>query len=601
MKKIVVSFQRNSVLTVLSVVLLSATSVSVQRQKHFPWKHAGLTETQAAAHLLSRFTYGATPEQIEAVVSYGLENWFTDQLAARKADEALERKLEQYPSLRLGNGEITRIYPRNAQLVRMAITDQAIDKNAVQQNSPEYRARIKSYMDEKGYKPQRELFQDFIGAKVLRAVYTENQLQEVMADFWFNHFNVSLSKNQCASFIPAYERDVIRPGALGKFEDLLLATARSPAMLTYLDNFISASALPDAVMEIQQRMNPARMPRKRGLNENYAREVMELHTLGVDGGYTQKDVTEAARILTGWTLFPMGGYGENYVRNRLESGDGERLRKQGFYRNGDFVFNPQRHDKGRKTVLGKTFGPDGGYKEGVELLQMLAAHPSTARFISRKLAVRFVCDTPDQALVDRMAAVFSKTDGDIPAVLTAMVSAPEFWNEKAVREKIKSPFELAISAVRSLDATVENPSGLINWISRMGEKKYYYVAPTGFPDHGQFWINTGSLLSRMNFALALAANSVPGVKVDLPAITGKREPESAAQALELYVQAVLPERDPEKTLRQLKPMLNDPQLARKVNRASSEAGGATTENTTRVPVLAQVAGLVIGSPEYQRR
>jgi len=518
----------------------------------FPWRQAGLTERQAAAHLLSRFTYGAMPGQVDAVVKMGLENWFAQQLAAQDPDDSLEEILSRYDALELSNVQVAETYPRNGQVIRMAIRDGVVDKDSVKADRVAYRQVIRQYMEEKGYKRQQELFRQFFCQKILRAAYSENQLQEVMTDFWFNHFNVSLTKNDCAEFIPAYERDVIRPNALGRFNELLLKTAKSPAMLYYLDNFSSSGPARDTAQK-----------RARGLNENYAREVMELHTLGVDGGYTQQDVTEAARVLTGW---------------------GVRLGEDG-----DFFFNANRHDKGEKVVMGHVFPAGGGYEEGVDLLNMLAHHPSTAKFICHKIAVRFVNDDPPATLVDKMANTFLEKNGDIRQVLITMVSAPEFWSAGALREKTKSPFELAIGAVRSLHATIDQPMQLYNWVTRMGEREYYYQAPTGFPDKGAYWINTGSLLSRMNFGLALAAGRISGVRVDLLALNHGHEPESARAALLIYGHLILPERNLDATVKRLTPMLNE--------RDST----MTTPAVEGDPMLAQVVGIIIGSPEYQRR
>src|ERR1700744_4731237 len=243
----------------------------------FPYKQAGLTERQAAAHLLSRFTYGATPGQVDAVVHMGLERWFSKQLEAGLAEDTLNRLLSGYDALDLTNAQVRQTFPRQGEILKMGIKDGAINADSAKNDPKSYRDLLKTYMQEKGYKPIQELYRQFYCQKVLRAAYTNNQLQEVMTDFWFNHFNVSVTKGDCAEFIPAYERDVIRPNALGNFGDLLLATAKSPAMLYYLDNFSSTAPLQDSMAM------PAR--RARGLNENYAREVMELHTLGVDGGY----------------------------------------------------------------------------------------------------------------------------------------------------------------------------------------------------------------------------------------------------------------------------------------------------------------------------
>ena len=580
----------------------SATKLS------FPYQKQGLSTRQAAAHLLSRFTYGARQGDVNAVVKVGLEKWFLQQLDGHLKDDSLDLMLQKLKDINLSNTEVENQFPGNARTLRMAIREGAIDRDSVNKGSNKrYRDQLQAYMEQKGLKPSQELYRQFISQKILRATYTENQLRELMTDFWFNHFNVSLTKNPCASFVPAYERDVIRPNVTGDFETLLLSTAKSPAMLIYLDNFRSTG---QQMTSVKKGAAPGRpRPVKSGLNENYAREVMELHTLGVDGGYTQRDVTEAARVLTGWTIAPMGegGYGSG-TRKLLANLDPERMEKRGYVREGDFLFVPGRHDNAEKEVLGHRFSSGGGYEEGVALLRMLAHHPSTAAFISKKIAVRFVNDHPAQQLIDKMAATFIKTKGDISEVMITMVSAPEFWSPDALREKTKSPFELAISAVRSLDAQVRQPYQLFTWISKMGQKIYYYQAPTGFPDRGQYWINTGALLNRMNFGLALAAQRIPGVRVDLVALNGHHEPESAEAALLTYSKLMLPERDVMATTGRLKPMLNDPFLSTRVANAA-ESVVLTKRDTTAIAkagagqqhMLAQVVGIIIGSPEFQRK
>jgi uncharacterized protein (DUF1800 family) len=564
----------------------SAPGRSVPTYK-FPWQAAGLTERQAAAHLISRFTYGAKPGQVDEVVQMGLENWFSKQLEGASADDSLEDRLSRYDALELTNEEVADTYPRNGQVVRMAIRDGVIDKDSVKVDRREYREVLQNYMQQKGLKREQDLFRQFFCQKVLRAAYSENQLREVMTDFWFNHFNVSLTKNDCSGFIPAYERDVIRPNALGRFNELLLKTAKSPAMLFYLDNFLSSSPMPGDSAK-----------RARGLNENYAREVMELHTLGVDGGYTQRDVTEAARVLTGWGVYPMGQFAKGGAGAvRLAKFTDEQIARRGFVHEGDFFFNANRHDKGEKVVLGRVFPAGGGYEEGVTLLSLLAHQPATARFVCRKIAVRFVSDDPPALLVDKMAKTFVERNGDIRQVLLTMVQAPEFWSPAALREKTKSPFELAIGAVRGLNGDIRQPLPLFNWVTRMGEKKYYYQAPTGFPDRGNYWINTGSLLNRMNFGLALAAGRVPGIQVDLLALNSGHEPESAVAALAIYGKLLLPERDLAATEKRLTPMLTDKGLVQKVNDAASEPTAVNGETS----MLAQAVGIIIGSPEFQRR
>lgn len=566
---------------------------------NLPYKSAGLTERQAAAHLLSRFTFGATPGQIDEVVAMGLEKWMEEQLNSLLPDDSLEGLLRDYDALNLTNEQVVNTFPRPAQVLKMAVKEGAVNKDSVNRGDrQQYREKLEVYSREKGFRPQRELYRQFFDQKVLRAACSRNQLQEVMTDFWLNHFNVSMTKNQCAEFIPAYERDIIRPNVLGKFDHLLLATSQSPAMLLFLDNFSSSGAEANTPPKALQRNTPAgrratagkgsnnsKNPAKKipvrkagGLNENYAREVMELHTLGVDGGYTQKDVTEAARVLTGWTLFPLSDYGYGGSMRKLIERTGEdKLVERGFVHIGDFLFAANRHDGKEKIVLGKKFPAGGGYEEGVKLLEMLAHHPSTAAFISRKLAVRFVSDAPPQSLIDKMAKTFLKKDGDIRELLRVMVGSPEFWSKEALREKIKSPFELAISALRSLNAEITQPYQVYNWVNKMGQRLYYYQAPTGFPDKGTYWINTGSLLNRMNFGLALTAQRIPGVKINLLALNNNHEPESPEAALETYCRLLMPERDLKATIQRLTPLLNDPQLKNKVERAAGQSAAPSRQ------------------------
>jgi len=627
----------------------------------FPWKQAGLTDRQAAAHLLDRFTYGATPGEIDEVLSMGIENWFLGQLDGKLPDDSLNSMLSGYDALTMSNTQILNTFPKPGEVVRMAVKEGIISKDSVNKSDKkEYRDQIASIMQHNGQKPEQELFRQFINQKILRAAYTHNQMREVLTDFWFNHFNVSITKNDCAQFIPDYERDVIRPRVTGKFGDMLLATAQSPAMLYYLDNFSSAAANTAAnnrrllgnvgalPPQIAAKMDPlsekdeqflarAQQAKKnQGLNENYAREVMELHTLGVDGGYTQQDVTQAAKVLTGWTVFPMGENAAGAAIKKMIERVGEhQLEQRGFVHQGDFLFAVNRHDNDPKTVLGRNFPRDGGYEEGVTLLSMLAHHPSTAHFISKKLAVRFVNDDPSPALVERMAQTFLAKDGDIRQVLITMVSSPEFWNKDAVREKTKSPFELAISSVRALHASIKAPYQLYTWITKMGQKMYFYQAPTGFPDKGQYWINTGALLNRMNFGLALASQRIPGITIDLVALNQHHEPESTEAALTVYSRLMMPERDIQATVQRLTPMLNDPNLVKKVDEAAGKTAAAnenmgetamnTDEMTEQVKfkndmkgfkknnintvqletgsntMLSQVVGIIIGSPEFQRR
>jgi hypothetical protein len=354
--------------------------------------------------------------------------------------------------------------------VRQALYDNA---------PPELRRRI-----DLSAGPAQVVVRDLMEGKLLRAIYSGRQLEEVLTDFWFNHFNVYLDKGADHYLVTEYERDAIRPHVLGKFRDLLEATAKSPAMLFYLDNWQSVGPAPAPARAANQA--------RRGLNENYGRELMELHTLGVDGGYTQKDVTEVARCFTGWTI----------------------LQPQ---RGGDFVFNPRAHDNGEKVVLGVKIPAGGGMSDGEKVLDILARHPSTAHFISRELAQRFVADAPPAALVDRMAQTFLKTGGDLREVMKTMLASKEFWSVDAYRTKMKSPLDLVVSAVRAEDGQVDYALNLAN---QVGEPLYRKQEPTGYSNLGKEWVNTAGLLARMNFALQLADNRIPGVKAGTTKVAG---------------------------------------------------------------------------------
>jgi uncharacterized protein (DUF1800 family) len=668
-------FTRLIVVGALALTSICARSQSASPK--FPYKKAGLTTRQAAAHLLDRLSYGATPGQVDSVVKMGLENWFNQQLAGTLPDDSLDKRLSNYAdALHLTNTEICKIYPPGFVIRSMAIKDSVISKDSIDLavNKKALNEQIQGYMQQKGFKSDQDLYKQFISQNIVRAAYTRNQLEEVLTDFWFNHFNVSFFKGECAQFIPAYERDVIRPNVLGNFDQLLLASAQSPAMLYYLDNYVSVGppapapakapakappkpAVADSSMSMMmmggtpapasKTVKTLTQPGKNvnGLNENYAREVMELHTLGVDGGYTQQDVTQAARVLTGWTVYPISDQAYGSAMKSLVAKIGENnLAQKGYVRRGDFLFTPSRHDQGEKTILGRPFpastDPAAGYQEGVELLEMLAHHPSCAKFICKKLATRFVSDNPPASLINKMAKSFTSHNGEIRAVLVTMVNSPEFWNKNALRAKIKSPFELAISSVRALNADITDPYPLFAWISKMGEKRYYYQAPTGFPDRGQYWVNSGSLLSRMGFSLALTSQQIAGIKVNLAALNNHHEPESAQAALTTYTKLLMPERNTDQTVSKLTPLLSNPDLAAKVNTLTAKitapkiekptagapgdmmfmsAGTDVTDNKTKAaapppapevkqtPVaynnkmLPLVTGIIIGSPEFQRR
>jgi uncharacterized protein (DUF1800 family) len=330
--------------------------------------------------------------------------------------------------------------------------------------------------------PAQVVARDLQEGKILRAVYGNRQLDEVLTDFWFNHFNVFLDKGADHYLTTEYEREAIRPHVLGKFRDLLEATAKSPAMLFYLDNWESVGP-----------STPAAFPRgpnaqRRGLNENYGRELLELHTLGVEGGYTQKDVTEVARCFTGWSI------------DRPQMGGG-------------FRYVDRQHDLGEKIVMDVRIPAGGGEKDGEKVLDIVAHHRSTAHFISKKLAQRFVADDPPPELVERMAQIFLKTDGDIRAVMEAMIESKEFWSEGAYQSKMKSPLEVVVSAVRASDGNVDFANSLVNQVAQLGEPLYRKIEPTGYSNTSREWMNTAGLMARMNFAVQLSGNKVPGVTV----------------------------------------------------------------------------------------
>lgn len=404
-----------------------------------------------------------------------------------------------------------------------------------------------------------------------------------MTDFWLNHFNVFLRKNEeTPYYLVSYERDVIRPRALGKFEDLLKATAHSPAMLLYLDNATSMG--PDSPAAERNKIKDARNPNAKkkapeGLNENYARELMELHTLGVNGGYTQADVTQVARVLTGWTV------------DRPARG-------------GEFKFDESRHEPGKKKVLGKKI-KDHGEQEGLELLHMLATRPATAQFISRKLAVRFVGDDPPQALVDRMAKSYLSSGGDIAAVLNTLFHSPEFWSAGAYRAKVKTPIEFVVSAARASNATTENMQPLVNALREMGMPLYGAIPPTGYNWQASTWVSTGALVNRMNFALRLAANRLPGIAVVWLAQASSgpiATPESEEQRLEaVLVAGGVSDSTRAAVLDQFQQQIAQAAAPAKPILAAVKPGNPAQAAAALDRQDQLLAGLLLGSPEFQRR
>ena len=501
-----------------------------------PYQAAGLSDKEAAAFLLDRLAYGARQGDVEKVAQMEPEVWVRQQLDGQLPEPHLAVRLAKFKSLNLSAQEMVLTYPRDNVLRNYLRREGLIDlKNRTKE---EIREQLQAYRKENGLRPHRELIaRDLPGQKLYRALYGENQLVEVLTEFWFNHFNVAMQDGQARSWVLAYERDVIRPHALGKFRDLLGATAKHPAMLHYLDNARSQAEPKVAEAGMMggdmNMMVPARP--KRGLNENYARELLELHTLGVDGGYTQDDVVAVARAFTGWTVFPAEKKNAARIEKQMKR------RPHAFVREGDFLFRRGSHDQKEKQILGHVFPARGGMDDGERVLDVLAKHPSTARFISTKLARWFVSDEPAELLINRLADTFQKFDGDIRAVMVALVQSPEFWAEAKQRRKMKSPFVYVVSALRALDADVQNPRIVLRWVDRMGQKLYAALPPTGYKDRAATWANAGALMTRVNFGLGLAVGKVKGVQHDVSHLTDvSADVKGLARA---YAMMLLPERD----------------------------------------------------------
>jgi uncharacterized protein (DUF1800 family) len=581
-----------------------------------------LSADEAVLHALNRLAYGPRPGDIERVKQIGLAKWIDRQLNPNAIDDkALEARLENLPTLRMSAAALIADYARPKQAARKAAQSPAsasadpaaetlqaparsVNTSGEGEDAPSPMKQASGNVATEGAgkrgaltvdpnavprpladdsKRPARIVEELAMAKMARAIYSDRQLEQVMDDFWFNHFNVFAGKGEDRYYLTSYERDVIRPHAMGKFKDLVRATATSPAMLFYLDNFLSADPSASQRLAEQRAMRgrmrgdfgrlprpapnpPAKNKKKqaRGLNENYGRELMELHTLGVDGGYTQKDVTEVARAFTGWTI--------------------EKPRE-----NPQFRFDERIHDPDPKIILGKKIH-SGGMKDGEQVIELLTKHPSTARFVSTKLARRFVSDNPPPALVSRMAETFRKTGGDIREVLRTMIYSPEFWSRSAYRAKIKTPFELVASTVRALGTDVDSTMPLVQWVSRIGEPLYQCQPPTGYADKAEAWVNSGALLNRLNFSLALAGNKVRGSRSDLAALLGPPSSADGSQILDRAVQLFLGGQAGPGTIDTLKKQLDDPQVIE-----------ARLDDPAKPADLGVITGLVLGAPEFQRR
>ena len=546
-------FTRSAVALLAAAALTAGSSGSAVPAK---------PDDKTILHVLNRIGYGARPGDVERVRQAGLAAYIDQQLhPERLADAGMPARLAGFETLTKSSQQLADEYFVPALEVRRQVKKDAGNDPAMQKPDAADGKPVRTPEQMEAARRSREVLAELTEQKILRAAYSERQLEEVMTDFWFNHFNVFAGKGATQQYITEYERDVIRPHAFGKFRDLLGATAHSPAMLFYLDNWQSAD--PDAQnarvlgrpgagffgrpgrngrIGARVPMPPSRpMPQdpsapnaprqKRGLNENYGRELMELHTLGVDGGYTQEDVINVARAFTGWTIMTP---------------------RQG----GTFRFEPRIHDAREKIVLGQKIKAGGGEGDGEKVLDILASRPATAKFISTKLARRFVSDTPPPALVERAAARFRETDGDIREVVRTIVTSPEFFSADAYRAKVKSPFEFVVSAIRATGTEVADAMPLAQAVRQLGMPLYMCQPPTGYPDKAEAWVNTGALLNRMNFALQLVGGRMRGLQPGTSPVS-----------------AVL----------------------------ANDVSPATAGTIAKATAPTQVAALTLGSPEFQRR
>ena len=561
-----------------------------------------LPADQQIIHALSRLTFGPRPGDVLQVRAIGLDNWIAQQLYPERInDAATEAFIARYPTINRDQNDLLRQYLEQQRQRREAQRNRS-DTPATAADSMAMRREMQQRNN-----LTRRVVTELQSSRVARAVASERQLQEVMTDFWHNHFSIFAQKGQVQPYyLIDFDRNVIRPNSLGKFRELLGAVARSPAMLFYLDNARSMadSTRPTLAPEGRRRTRARRRP---GLNENYGRELLELHTLGVDGGYTQQDVIDVARAFTGWTIRPP---------------------QEG----GGFIFRPQVHDAGEKIVLGHRLAAGRGMEDGEDVLDILAKSPATARFIATKLARRLVSDTPPQSVVDRAAAVFLRTDGDIREVVRAIVASPEFFSRQAFRSKVKSPFELVVSTARALNAQPDSTPRTAQIIAYLGQPVFGHQAPNGWPETGEPWMNTGAILNRINFGMAAAAGRLPGTSIRaLPALDAVRSAPRETQ-VDVVVASLLNGMVSPDTRAVLRsgdhPMLGATGQSGMTD-IVSESGAATSTDMTTQPDMSlgsqnaggrsaamqrraignlpplkglpQIVGLALGSPEFQRR
>ncbi|MHB2019840.1 MAG: DUF1800 domain-containing protein [Candidatus Xenobia bacterium] len=495
---------------------------------------AHLTEQQRALHVLNRFAFGPRPGEVERVAQMGPDRWFEQQLHPESIpDVAVDQKLSAFQTLQMSPIQLALAYPLPNQLKKLQAQGQ---QDTMMQGKP------------------RDILIELSEAKLMRSVDSERQLEEVMTDFWENHFNIFWNKGIDRYLMDDYVQNAIRPHVLGKFKDLVEATAHSPAMMFYLDNWDS-SKNPD----------PNAPPREgkhgpKGLNENYGREIMELHTLGVDGGYTQKDVDEVARCFTGWSLQRPGLKGRNNPHDA-----------------GIWVYRPYLHDNGQKVVLGHVIPAGGGERDGEMVIDILVHSPATAHHIALQLCQAFVADNPPASVVNRVAATYMHTDGDIKEMLRTIYHSPEFWN--SYQAKIKMPFGLVVSAMRTIGADPQDAKPVLMALNQMGEGLYLCEPPTGYKDQADQWVTSTGLLHRMNFCMALAEGRVRGVAVNLDPLLAPAHTNDLYDDISILGHEVVHDHISDGTVRSLRQAETDPKK------------GANYK---------QLVGLLLGSPEFQR-
>ena len=599
------SFLLASVLAVgCDLATLAAQETAIRRATPLsvaPNEAREQTADQQVRHVLDRLGFGPRPGDPSRVRTMGVDRWIALQLAPDRIDDRATDSLvaSAFETYHADTRELVSLAQANQRAIRERARMAASQGDTLSRQA----MRAEALRDDPRLREQlrraRRVVGDVQAVKLARAVSSERQLEEVMTDFWENHFSVFTGKGLTRLYVPAYDRTVIRPRALGRFRDLLGEVARSPAMLFYLDQFQSTVDSTHTALGSARRPRVRAALRGRGLNENFARELLELHTLGVDGGYTQHDVIEVARALTGWTMNPRQG--------------------------AEFEFRPEIHDADPKLVLGHRLAAGRGIEDGEEVLDLLARHPSTARFIARKLAVRFVSDDPPASLVERAAATFRRTDGDIRETVHTIVTSPEFFSRAAYRAKVKSPFELVASALRALGARPDTTPRSAQMVAFLGAPIFGHQAPNGWPETGEAWMNAGAILNRINFGLALAAGRVPGAGVTRWPEAARLRDATRSEQVDAVVAAFLGGQASSDT-REILISGENPLAAKLATRAApadsmaavAESGedamapvpgegrragarGTPLARTVQLEGLAQVVGLAIGAPEFQRR